>query len=85
MPYIPKKERMGIDSVIADLMPEIKDVGQLNYTLTKIILDYVSTIGLNYKNVNGVIGVLECAKLEMYRRVVAAYENKKKKQNGDVY
>ncbi len=32
-----------------------------------------------------VIGVLECAKLELYARVVRPYEDVKKMLNGDVY
>lgn len=35
--------------------------------------------------VRDVIGCLECAKLELYRRVVAPYENRALKRNGDVY
>jgi len=31
------------------------------------------------------VGVLECAKMELYRRVAAPYEDKKKEENGDVY
>jgi hypothetical protein len=31
------------------------------------------------------IGVLECAKLELYRRVAAPYEDAKCEDNGDVY
>ena len=31
------------------------------------------------------IGVLECAKLELYRRVAAPYEDDKIDENGDVY
>ena len=34
---------------------------------------------------NAAIGVLECAKLELYRRVVAMYEDGKIKENGDVF
>ncbi len=33
----------------------------------------------------GVIGVLECAKLELYARVVRPYEDVKAMLNGDVY
>jgi hypothetical protein len=32
-----------------------------------------------------VVGVLECAKLEIYRRIAAPYEDKKIVENGDVY
>ena len=34
---------------------------------------------------NEAIGVLECAKLELYQRVIADYENEKMRVNGDVY
>ncbi len=34
---------------------------------------------------NAVVGALECAKLELYRRMVAPYENGKIAENGDVY
>ena len=40
---------------------------------------------LYYEWINEVIGVLECAKLELYRRVAAPYEDDKRLQNGDVY
>jgi len=39
----------------------------------------------SYSDYNALVGVLECAKLEFYRRAVAAYEDKKIKENGDVY
>ena len=31
------------------------------------------------------VGVLECAKLELYRRMAAPYEDEKIEDNGDVY
>ncbi len=40
---------------------------------------------LRYSKINSLIGVLECAKLELYRRVAAPYENDKIDENGDVY
>tara|TARA_Y100000296_G_C5178378_1_gene261563 strand:+ start:2143 stop:2556 length:414 start_codon:yes stop_codon:yes gene_type:complete len=32
-----------------------------------------------------ILGAVECAKLELYRRAVVPYEKKKIKENGDVY
>ena len=40
---------------------------------------------LKYSEINSVIGVLECAKMELYRRIAAPYEDKKCEENGDVY
>lgn len=56
--------------------------GDLNYLISSI-LD--KTITGSYKSINAAIGVLECAKLELYRRVAAPYEDTKKELNGDVY
>jgi hypothetical protein len=40
---------------------------------------------LSYSKINEVIGVLECAKQELYRRVASPYEDSKKEANGDVF
>jgi len=39
----------------------------------------------NYADYNEVMGVLECVKQELYRRLIVPYENKKKEENGDVF
>ena len=43
-------------------------------------------LGLNpkYSKINAIIGILECIKLELYRRVAAPYEDVKAAENGDV-
>ena len=38
-----------------------------------------------YRDFNAAIGVLECAKLELYRRAAATYEDAKLAEHGDVY
>jgi hypothetical protein len=45
----------------------------------------LKTNGMSYQNINELIGVLECAKLELYRRVASPYEDEKIQSNGDVY
>jgi hypothetical protein len=57
--------------------------GHLNYTITKILLE--TTGKVSYARLNEIVGCLECAKLEYYRRKVAEYEQQKIKENGDVY
>jgi hypothetical protein len=58
----------------------------LNYTITRLCDAYICARGgASYTLLNEVIGVLECAKLELYRRVAAPYEDKKLQANGDVY
>ena len=85
MPYIDTEAR---DRLAGGGAPE--SAGELNYALTRLVDDYLSRAGardgrLRYAHLNEAIGVLECAKLELYRRVVAAYEDRKITESGDVY
>lgn len=58
--------------------------GELNYVLTRII-DARLAGDLSYTTINEVVGVLECVKLELYRRIATPYEDTKRHENGDVY
>ena len=40
---------------------------------------------IRYAHLNEVIGAIDCAKLELYRRVATPYEDKKIEESGDVY
>ena len=44
----------------------------------------VKRLGGNYAACNTVIGALECAKLELYRRIIGPYEDKAIEKNGDI-
>lgn len=89
MPYIEGSERVDIDASLHDVLGYMEyngcTQGQLNYIVTKIIKEYINIHGKRYAVINDVIGVLEAAKLEMYRRVAAGYEDHKIETNGDVY
>ena len=88
MPYIERQEKKYYNKLLESLltgMPMGMMSGRLNYIITKIIQKYIEVNGLSYHTINEAIGVLECAKLELYRRLAAPYENKAKKKNGDVY
>ena len=80
MPYIVDSAREQLDD---GGLPN--SAGELNYMISSLIDEYLHEYGKNYTNINEVIGVLECAKLELYRRVAAPYEDEKIEQNGDVY
>lgn len=80
MPYIKKELREEIEG-----SDYAVDPGELNYLITKICNTYLHENGKNYQRINDVVGALECAKLELYRRVAAPYEDKKIIENGDVY
>jgi len=78
MPYIRQYDRP--EARTNPLTP-----GDLNYAITCLIVQYVGSYKLNYTFINDVLGALEGAKLEFYRRVVVPYENAKLAENGDVY
>ena len=84
MPYITEENRR-----VLDVRPPM-NAGELNYSFTKIILNYISDdtgedYNFSYQKLNDVIGALECCKLELYRRIISPYEDKKIEDNGDVY
>lgn len=85
MPYVARGARSRLDT--GD--PPV-DAGELNYAVTRVVDAYLSKAAetdgrLRYAHVNEAIGVLECAKLELYRRIAAPYEDEKIEENGDVY
>jgi predicted DNA-binding protein with PD1-like motif len=81
MPYIRQDQRVALENQPAGMLQP----GDLNYMVTKLIQKYCSNRGINYQTINDVIGALEGAKLEFYRRVAIQYEDSKIKENGDVY
>jgi hypothetical protein len=83
MPYILQDERDKYYDKLLD-MP-IANAGDLNFCITTLCDQYLRAKGLRYEHINTVIGALECAKLELYRRIAAPYENRKWDANGDVY
>lgn len=92
MPYIKQEQRNGLDPRIESLLESMKAIpefngskaGILNYVITRLAC---GTIGeeVRYSKINEVIGAMECAKLELYRRVAAGYEDEKIIENGDAY
>jgi hypothetical protein len=81
MPYIPEDARVRLEGSGKPQTP-----GELNYLITRLMDDYLTEKGeLRYSHVNEVIGALECAKLELYRRVAVPYEERKREEAGDVY
>jgi len=85
MPYIQQDDRQFFDERLTFNATAIHSPGDLNYCITKLINHYLSCHGKNYTNINAVIGVLDCAKMELYRRIAAPYEDTKIQENGDVY
>ena len=93
MPYVKEVDRSQYKSAIAEIVINLNQqgtdgfypVGDLNYLISTIIDQTLTRQGVRYQNLNAIIGALECAKLELYRRVAAPYEDIKIAENGDVY
>lgn len=81
MPYIKKEDRPQFTAV-ETVSP--KTAGELNYCITTLVTQYLKQETVSYAKINEVVGVLECAKLELYRRLAAPYEDTKIQENGDV-
>jgi len=81
VPYIDKMRRAMLLQM-KDNPPE--NAGELNFLITHLINNYISFKGEKYQHYNDVIGALEGAKLEIYRRSIAPYEDGKIEENGDI-
>lgn len=91
MPYIDKETRQRIDN--GQKQPYTP--GELNYAITKLVNDYLDRRtcddggiycepDAHYADFNEALGALDAAKLELYRRRIAPYEDGKVKENGDI-
>ena len=85
MPYIKQERRDAMRNTLEPKPDVPQNAGELNYVFTSILLGYIERKGLCYQTINDIIGALEGAKLEFYRRAVAPYEDTKIKENGDAY
>ena len=88
MPYIKSEDREELSEILSALATQLRDGdfrGKLNYSVSYLIESLIQANGLSYRLINDIIGVLECSKLEMYRRVAIPYEDTKINENGDVY
>lgn len=89
MPYIKEERRPYLKTNTLELasllksmghgVPENGDVVYVLYLLMKELYGYG-----NFNVKSDALKVLECAKMEYYRRIMSFYEDVKIKENGDV-
>lgn len=90
MPYIKKDFRDSIRTELDNLGNKILEVhknnpeqtrdGLLNFAITELMNKIYKDA--RYHDYNEAIGMLECCKLELYRKRVAPYEEQKEYENG---
>ena len=82
MPYVKPELRPNLDEVVEAMENAcVAANGDLNYILYAYCKRYVTPSYNNYKNFCGELR--QCA-TEIERRILAPYEDKKIKENGDV-
>lgn len=79
MPYIKLLQRLQLSFTNG-----FRDEGEFNYSIHGLLNVWFKFRGYSYSSINAAIGVLECAKMELYRRLAAHYEDYKARENGDV-
>jgi hypothetical protein len=87
MPYIKREDRRPLDPLIeqvAALLPQREFAGAFNYVVSRLCAEILRNQP-GYSRINELIGALECAKLELYRRVAGPYEDTKARAHGEVY
>lgn len=86
MPYIKQDDRMKFDEGINNIIGALGEewtAGELNYVISSIVWE-LFRMQKKYQRANDIMGALEGIKLEFYRRKVAALEDEKILENGDL-
>lgn len=90
MPYIEPEARKKYQNLIKSAkkilqkVPANKELGEINYLFSEILSQTVLA-DVTYADAAGTIGLLETMKAEIYRRVIAPYEDLKNGENGEVF
>ena len=91
MPYIKKEDRPEYDEHIEALARTIveeglvQNPGNVNYVITKLLCRVFLQTDTRYRDLNALLGAIEGAKLEFYRRVGAQLEDAAIAKNGDLF
>ena len=95
MPDINQDLRDEVDKLLQELTNKLIQKydenllpGMVNYCISKMLWSLCGEGhpgGVQrYHRMNAMIGALQCAQLELYRRVIAPYEDEKIKESGDI-
>lgn len=81
MPYIDGDYRR---EVLYRRLEDPENVGELTYLLCALVRDYLLKHGVSYATLSECRAALFNSADELYRRVIAPYEDQKIKDNGDI-
>lgn len=83
MPYIKENDRDFFNPSLDEIVDSIQNPGDVCYCVY-YMLKKVFEKDKKFKTISSLIGEIECAKMEFYRRIVVPYEDKKIIENGDI-
>lgn len=84
MPYITQERRPDFDAHLDALIEQLESGGEINYCVYRLCCGYLRRHGMSYTKAMVPFSALEAAKMELYRRLIAPYEDEKIAENGDV-
>ena len=79
MPYLTQKAREAVEG------RGVQSAGDFCYVICALADEIIVDQGKSFQTMSQIIAEIECAKLELYRRLLAPYEDEKCEANGDVF
>jgi len=88
MPYVKRELRAlvnhGIEGLVRQVMRAENPAGLLTYILYKLSKGIIDRFPASYASISSVIMCLDNTKSELYRKILAPYEDRKIEENGDI-
>lgn len=84
MPYISPERRKVFDTQLDQIAQNLTSGGEINYCVYRLCLAFITNAGMSYTNSMVPFSALGAAQMELYRKVIAPYEDEKIAENGDV-
>lgn len=84
MPYINPERRKVFDTHLDAIAENLNSGGEINYCAYRLCLAFIKKTGLSYTNSMVPFSALGAAQMELYRQIIAPYEDEKIAENGDV-
>jgi len=85
VPYIKSEDRTNFKYLVKEIEASPPETaGELQYLIAVLIKEMFANSDMRYQDCNDILGALNGANLEFYRRYVAPYEDQCIFDNGDV-
>lgn len=87
MPYVMQAIRDDVEAELRSVARRLITQGDLTYAISVLMDEYVMSVAgaVTYHTLSRARASAQDASDEWYRRVMAPYEDSKRRENGDVY